>query len=148
MAEETKKTTRAKARGGKAKKPEALYYGTGRRKNAVARVRLYAGKGNISVNGRDVAEYFPRAVLVDSIKSPLKLTETEKSFDIVANINGGGVSGQAGALRHGISRALIEAGDYRDVLKKAGMLTRDSRMVERKKYGLKKARKKSQFSKR
>ncbi|MDO5329156.1 MAG: 30S ribosomal protein S9 [Coriobacteriia bacterium] len=148
--EEKKKTTtstRARATK-KAKKPEALYYGTGRRKNAVARVRLYSGSGKITVNGREVSEYFPRQVLVDDILSPLKLTDTEKSFDVVANIGGGGISGQAGALRHGITRALLDAGDYRETLKKAGYLTRDSRMVERKKYGLKKARKKSQFSKR
>lgn len=141
----TKKTATAKKTS---KKPEALYYGTGRRKDAVARVRLYKGSGKITVNGRDCKEYFNRQVLVDSVIDPLKLTETDKHFDVVANINGGGVSGQAGALRHGISRALLEAGDYRATLKQAGYLTRDSRMVERKKYGLKKARKKSQFSKR
>ena len=132
----------------KSSKAEALYYGTGRRKNAVARVRLYAGDGKINVNGREVEEYFNRQVLVDDIKSPLNITDTQKHFDIVANIQGGGTTGQAGALRLGISRALLQAGDYRDTLKKAGFLTRDSRMVERKKYGLKKARKKSQFSKR
>ena len=146
--ESTTKATVAKAKAAKAKKPEALYYGTGRRKNAVARVRLYAGKGEISVNGRDVNEYFNRQVLINDIVSPLNLTETQTHFDIVANIKGGGTTGQAGALRLGISRALLQAGDYRDTLKKAGLLTRDSRMVERKKYGLKKARKKSQFSKR
>ena len=146
--ESTTKATAAKAKAAKAKKPEALYYGTGRRKNAVARVRLYAGKGDISVNGRDVNEYFNRQVLINDIVSPLNLTETQTHFDIVANIKGGGTSGQAGALRLGISRALLQAGDYRETLKKAGLLTRDSRMVERKKYGLKKARKKSQFSKR
>ena len=101
---------------------EALYYGTGRRKNAVARVRLVPGTG--------------------------KVTDTTGHFDVKARIDGGGVSGQAGALRHGISRALLEAGDYRAELKKAGYLTRDARMVERKKYGLKKARKRPQFSKR
>ena len=146
--ESTTKATAAKAKAAKSKKPEALYYGTGRRKNAVARVRLYAGKGEISVNGRDVNEYFNRQVLINDIVSPLNLTETQTHFDIVANIKGGGTTGQAGALRLGISRALLQAGDYRDTLKKAGFLTRDSRMVERKKYGLKKARKKSQFSKR
>lgn len=149
-ASETKasKSTAAKAKAAKAKKPEALYYGTGRRKSAVARVRLYAGSGNIKVNGRDLKDYFHRAVLVNDVLSPLNITETDKHFDIVANIDGGGTTGQAGALRLGISRALLQAGDYRDTLKKAGYLTRDSRMVERKKYGLKKARKKSQFSKR
>lgn len=143
-----KKAAPAKASASKSKKAEALYYGTGRRKNAVARVRLYAGDGKINVNGRDVNEYFNRQVLIDDINSPLNLTDTQKHFDIVANIKGGGSTGQAGALRLGISRALLQAGDYRDTLKKAGLLTRDSRMVERKKYGLKKARKKSQFSKR
>lgn len=146
--ETTSKATASKAKATKAKKPEALYYGTGRRKNAVARVRLYAGKGDISVNGRDVKEYFNRQVLINDILSPLNVTETQTHFDIVANIKGGGTTGQAGALRLGISRALLQAGDYRETLKKAGFLTRDSRMVERKKYGLKKARKKSQFSKR
>lgn len=145
----TKKVSKVqKAKASKQKKPEALYYGTGRRKNAVARVRFYAGKGNVTVNGREVNEYFQRQVLVDDAVNPLKITDTDNHFDIVANIYGGGISGQAGALRLGISRALLQAGDYRDVLKKAGYLTRDSRMVERKKYGLKKARKKSQFSKR
>ncbi len=143
----TKKTVSKKSLE-QSKKPKALYYGTGRRKNAVARVRLYTGKGKVSVNGRDINEYFSRQVLVNDVLSPLKLTETYESFDVVANLNGGGVSGQAGALRHGISRALLNAGNYRESLKKAGYLTRDSRMVERKKYGLKKARKKSQFSKR
>ena len=151
-ASAAKKTTAKKAPAkkptAKSSKAEALYYGTGRRKNAVARVRLYAGDGKINVNGRNVDEYFNRQVLVDDIKSPLNLTDTQKHFDIVANIQGGGTTGQAGALRLGISRALLQAGDYRDTLKKAGFLTRDSRMVERKKYGLKKARKKSQFSKR
>ena len=142
------KSNAAKAKAAKAKKPEALYYGTGRRKNAVARVRLYAGSGNVKVNGREVNEYFNRQVLVDDALNPLKLTETDSHFDVVASIKGGGTTGQAGALRLGISRALLEAGDYRETLKKAGLLTRDSRMVERKKYGLKKARKKSQFSKR
>ena len=127
---------------------EALYIGTGRRKNAVARVRLVPGTGKITVNGRDAAEYFGRQALVDYAKSPFKVTDTQGHFDVIARINGGGISGQAGALRHGISRALLEAGDYRAELKKAGYLTRDSRMVERKKYGLKKARKRPQFSKR
>ena len=127
---------------------EALYYGTGRRKNAIARVRLVPGTGKITVNGRDAAAYFGREALVNYAKAPFKVTDTMDHFDVIARLNGGGVSGQAGALRHGISRALLEAGDYRAELKKAGFLTRDSRMVERKKYGLKKARKRPQFSKR
>ncbi|MBE6463828.1 MAG: 30S ribosomal protein S9 [Eggerthellaceae bacterium] len=127
---------------------EALYYGTGRRKNAIARVRLVPGTGKITVNGRDAAEYFGREALVNYVKAPFKVTDTVNHFDVIARLNGGGVSGQAGALRHGISRALLEAGEYRAELKKAGFLTRDSRMVERKKYGLKKARKRPQFSKR
>lgn len=127
---------------------QALYYGTGRRKNAVARVRLVPGTGKITVNGRDALDYFGREALVNYAKAPFKVTDTVDHFDVVARLNGGGVSGQAGALRHGISRALLEAGEYRPELKKAGFLTRDSRMVERKKYGLKKARKRPQFSKR
>ena len=127
---------------------EALYIGTGRRKNAVARVRLVPGTGKITVNGRDALEYFGREALVNFAKTPFKVTDTVDHFDVVARCDGGGISGQAGALRHGIARALLEAGDYRDDLKKAGFLTRDSRMVERKKYGLKKARKRPQFSKR
>ena len=127
---------------------EALYYGTGRRKNAVARVRLVPGTGKVTVNGRDAMDYFGRQALIDSFMAPFKVTDTEGHFDVIARLNGGGISGQAGALRHGISRALLEAGDYRIELKKAGFLTRDPRMVERKKYGLKKARKRPQFSKR
>ena len=127
---------------------EALYYGTGRRKTAVARVRLVPGTGKITVNGRDAVDYFGREGLVDYAKAPFKVTDTMDHFDVIANIKGGGISGQAGALRHGISRALLEAGDYRAELKKAGYLTRDARMVERKKYGLKKARKAPQYSKR
>ena len=125
---------------------EALYYGTGRRKNAVARVRLVPGTGKITVNGREGLDYFGREALVEYANAPFRVTDTAGHFDVLANIKGGGVSGQAGALRHGISRALLEAGDYREDLKKAGFLTRDSRMVERKKYGLKKARKRPQFS--
>lgn len=127
---------------------KALYIGTGRRKNAIARVRLIPGTGKITVNGREALEYFGREALVNFAKTPFKVTDTVDHFDVVALLNGGGISGQAGALRHGIARALLEAGDYRDDLKKAGFLTRDSRMVERKKYGLKKARKRPQFSKR
>ena len=127
---------------------EALYYGTGRRKNAIARVRLVPGTGKVTVNGREAMDYFGRQALIDSFMEPFKVTDTEGHFDVIARLNGGGISGQAGALRHGISRALLEAGDYRQELKKAGFLTRDPRMVERKKYGLKKARKRPQFSKR
>ena len=127
---------------------EALYYGTGRRKNAVARVRLVPGTGKVTVNGRDAKDYFGRQALIDTFMEPFKVTDTEGHFDVIARLNGGGISGQAGALRHGISRALLEAGEYRAELKKAGFLTRDPRMVERKKYGLKKARKRPQFSKR
>ena len=127
---------------------EALYYGTGRRKNAIARVRLVPGTGKVTVNGREAMDYFGRQALIDDFMAPFKVTDTEGHFDVIARRNGGGISGQAGALRHGISRALLEAGDYRQELKKAGFLTRDPRMVERKKYGLKKARKRPQFSKR
>jgi small subunit ribosomal protein S9 len=115
----------------------------------VARVRLIPGTGTITVNGRDAAAYFGRAVLMTLVESPFKVSDTFGKFDVVAKLHGGGLSGQAGALRHGIARALLEAGDeYRGELKKAGLLRRDPRMVERKKYGLKKARKRPQFSKR
>lgn len=129
-------------------KNEALYYGTGRRKNAIARVRLVPGTGKVTVNGREGNEYFAREGLLAYATTPFKVTDTQGHFDVIARINGGGISGQAGALRLGISRALLDAGDYRAELKKAGFLTRDPRMVERKKYGLKKARKRPQFSKR
>ena len=128
---------------------KAVYQGTGRRKTSVARVRLMPGTGTITVNGRDAAAYFGRAVLMTLVETPFKVTETTGKFDVIAKLEGGGLSGQAGALRHGISRALLLAGDdYRAVLKKEGLLRRDPRMVERKKYGLKKARKRPQFSKR
>ena len=128
---------------------KAVYLGTGRRKNAVARVRLMPGTGEMKINGKPAAEYFGREALVNFALTPFKVTETEGRFDVIATLHGGGVSGQAGALRHGIARALLEAGDdYRSELKKAGLLRRDPRMVERKKYGLKKARKRPQFSKR
>ena len=127
---------------------EAVYYGTGRRKNAIARVRIVPGTGKVTVNGRDGKEYFGRQQLLDNAVAPFKVTDTEGEFDVIARCNGGGISGQSGALRHGISRALLQAGEYRAELKKAGFLTRDPRMVERKKYGLKKARKRPQFSKR
>ncbi len=124
------------------------YWGTGRRKEAVARVRLVPGTGKLVCNGKDGLAYFGRQQLVDGALAPLKLTETAEAFDIYANLDGGGITGQAGALRLGIARALLDAGEYRAELKKAGFLTRDSRAVERKKYGLKKARKRPQFSKR
>ncbi len=125
-----------------------VYTGTGRRKEAVARVRLVPGTGKVVVNGREAIEYFGRQQLVDNAVAPLRLTETAERFDVLAKCDGGGITGQAGALRLGISRALLDAGEYREDLKKAGYLTRDPRAVERKKYGLKKARKRPQFSKR
>ena len=125
------------------------YYGTGRRKSSVARVRLYKGTGKITINGRDIDDYFGLQTLKLIVRQPLELTETQGNFDVVCNVTGGGVTGQAGAIRHGIARALNEAdADFRPILKKAGYLTRDSRMKERKKYGLKKARRAPQFSKR
>ena len=127
---------------------EAVYIGTGRRKNAVARVRLVPGTGTVTINGRDALEYFGREALLEFALAPFKVTDTEGHFDVIARCNGGGIGGQSGALRHGISRALLEAGEYRAELKKAGFLTRDPRVVERKKYGLKKARRRPQFSKR
>ncbi|MDR3037594.1 MAG: 30S ribosomal protein S9 [Coriobacteriales bacterium] len=127
---------------------DAIYLGTGRRKNAIVRVRLVPGSGKVTVNGRDGKEYFGREGLLNYAVTPFKVTDTVDHFDVIALGTGGGISGQAGALRHGIARALLNAGDYRDELKKAGYLTRDPRMVERKKYGLKKARKRPQFSKR
>ena len=128
---------------------EIQYYGTGRRKTAVARVYLRPGSGNITVNRRDFDEYFPNRVLKMIIRQPLMLTETNDKFDILVNVDGGGAAGQAGAIRHGISRALLEYnGELRPRLKAAGFLTRDARKVERKKYGQPKARKRFQFSKR
>jgi small subunit ribosomal protein S9 len=128
---------------------KAVYYGTGRRKTAVARVRLVPGTGTYTINGRPAADYLGREQLVSYIEQPFKATETLGRFDVLAKLHGGGISGQAGALRHGIARALLEAGEeYRGELKRAGLLRRDPRMVERKKYGLKKARKRPQFSKR
>ena len=125
------------------------FYGTGRRKKSVARVRLYAGTGNITVNGRDVDDYFGLETLKLIINQPFGVTSTEGKFDVVCTAKGGGISGQAGAIRHGIARALLQADEtYRPMLKKAGFLTRDPRMKERKKYGLKAARRASQFSKR
>ena len=125
------------------------YYATGRRKNSTAKVRLIPGEGKIIVNQKDFKEYFHREALTTMIVEPLKLTNTDTAYDVVAQLLGGGITGQAGALRHGISRALLEInGEFRDILKREGFLTRDSRMKERKKYGLKKARKRPQFSKR
>ena len=126
------------------------YCGTGRRKSSVARVRLIPGTGKILVNGVDVNEYMPYQTLVVDIKQPLTLTQTVDKFDVYANVNGGGTSGQAGAIRLGIARALLVASnnEYRPVLKVNGMLTRDARSKERKKYGLKAARRAPQFSKR
>lgn len=131
-----------------AKTQEALYIGLGRRKDAIARVRLVPGSGKLVVNKRDAKEYFGRQAIVDMVTAPFKVTDTVDHFDVVATLTGGGKIGQAGALRLGIARALLDAGEYRDDLKKAGYLTRDPRAVERKKYGLKKARKRPQFSKR
>ena len=131
------------------KKKTVSYVGTGRRKKSVARVFMTPGPGNITVNGRTLEEYLPQATLRMEVNAPLVLTETKDQFDIKINVYGGGYTGQAGAMRHGIARALLEASaDYRPVLKKAGFLTRDSRMKERKKYGLKGARRAPQFSKR
>lgn len=125
------------------------YYGTGRRKKSIARVYLVPGTGNITINKRDIDDYFGMDTLKMTVRQPLVLTDTADKFDVKVNVYGGGFTGQAGAIRHGISRALVEAdADYRPALKKAGFLTRDPRMKERKKYGLKKARRAPQFSKR
>ena len=125
------------------------FYGTGRRKKSVARVRLYPGTGTVTINGRDIDDYFGLETLKLIVNQPFAVTGTQGKFDVVCTAAGGGISGQAGAIRHGISRALLLADDsYRTLLKKEGLLTRDSRMKERKKYGLKAARRASQFSKR
>ncbi len=125
------------------------FYGTGRRKSSVARVRVYAGTGKININDRDIDEYFGLETLKLIVRQPLNLTETLGKFDIICRVNGGGVTGQAGAIRHGLSRALLQYNaELRPALKKAGFLTRDPRMKERKKYGLKAARRAPQFSKR
>ena len=125
------------------------FYGTGRRKHSVARVRMYPGTGKITINGRDIDEYFGLETLKLIVRQPMEITNTLGRFDIVCTVSGGGVSGQAGAIRHGIARALLQNGDeMRPILKKAGYLTRDPRMKERKKYGLKAARRAPQFSKR
>lgn len=125
------------------------YRGTGRRKRSIARVRLVPGNGAFTVNGRDIEEYFNFETARNDMKSPLTVTGTEGKFDVIVLVEGGGFTGQAGAVRHGIARALLLVdGEFRPALKKEGFLTRDSRMVERKKYGLKKARRSPQFSKR
>ena len=125
------------------------YYGTGRRKSSVARVRLYPGTGKITINNRDIDDYFGLETLKLVVRQPLALTENLEKFDIVCTVTGGGVTGQAGAIRHGVTRALMEFdADLRPALKKAGFVTRDPRMKERKKYGLKAARRAPQFSKR
>lgn len=128
---------------------QVQYLGTGRRKSSVARVRLVPGTGKIVINKREFEDYIPSAQTRLDVMQPLEMTETANSYDVLVNVRGGGMTGQAGAIRHGISRALLEVNsDFRAVLKKAGMLTRDARVKERYKYGLKKARKSSQFSKR
>ncbi len=127
----------------------ARYYGTGRRKSSVARVYLVPGTGKVTINKRDLDEYFGLETLKMVVRQPLGLTSTSDKFDVICSVHGGGFTGQAGAIRHGISRALCQAdAEYRPVLKKAGFLTRDPRMKERKKYGLKAARRAPQFSKR
>ena len=127
-----------------------FFYGTGRRKSSVARVRLYEGTGKVTINGRDIDDYFGLETLKLIVRQPLNLTELTEKFDIECRVAGGGVTGQAGAIRHGISRALLQydSENLRSALKKAGFLTRDPRMKERKKYGLKAARRAPQFSKR
>ena len=125
------------------------YYGTGRRKNAIARVRLTEGSGKITINGKDIEEFFGMETLKVIARQPLTVTNTTSKYDVIAKVTGGGFTGQAGAIRHGIARALNEANEeFRPALKQNGFLTRDPRMKERKKYGLKKARKAPQFSKR
>ncbi len=128
---------------------KTYYYGTGRRKSSVARVRVYNGSGKITINDRDIDDFFGLETLKLIVRQPLNATSTDGKFDIVVRVNGGGVSGQAGAIRHGLSRALLVYDEtLRATLKKAGFLTRDPRMKERKKYGLKAARRAPQFSKR
>ena len=128
---------------------QPYFYGTGRRKKSVARVRLLPGSGNVTINGRDIDDYFGLETMKLVVNQPFGVTATEGKFDVICTVKGGGFSGQAGAIRHGISRALLLADEtYRPALKKAGLLTRDPRMKERKKYGLKAARRAPQFSKR
>ncbi len=132
-----------------AKSNKIVYMGTGRRKSSIARVRLVEGTGKITINGKDIEEFFDLETLKVIVRQPLTVTNTLAKYDIICTVKGGGVSGQAGAIRHGIARALNEANsEYRPALKTNGFLTRDPRMKERKKYGLKKARKAPQFSKR
>jgi small subunit ribosomal protein S9 len=128
---------------------KSKYYGTGRRKSSIARVYLVPGTGKVTINKREMDSFFGLETLKLIVRQPLVITETQDKFDVIVNVKGGGFTGQAGAIRHGISRALLQAdGDYRPTLKKAGFLTRDPRMKERKKYGLKAARRAPQFSKR
>ena len=132
-----------------AKSEKIVYYGTGRRKSSIARVRLVDGNGKITINKKDIDEYFGLETLKVIVRQPLTVTNTLSNFDVICTVKGGGFTGQAGAIRHGIARALNEANlEYRPALKQNGFLTRDPRMKERKKYGLKKARKAPQFSKR
>ena len=132
-----------------AKKENIVFYGTGRRKNATARVRITEGTGKITINGKDIDEFFGMETLKVIVRQPLTVTNTSAKYDVIATVKGGGFTGQAGAIRHGLARALNEANsEYRPILKQNGFLTRDPRMKERKKYGLKKARKAPQFSKR
>ena len=132
-----------------AKSNKEVFLGTGRRKSSIARVRLTEGKGKITINGKDIEEYFGEETLKVIVRQPLTVTDTLDKFDVICTVKGGGFSGQAGAVRHGIARALNAANlEYRPTLKSNGFLTRDSRKKERKKYGLKKARKAPQFSKR
>ena len=132
-----------------AKANKIVYMGTGRRKSSIARVRLVEGTGKITINGKDIDEFFDLETLKVIVRQPLTVTNTLAKYDVICSVKGGGVSGQAGAIRHGIARALNEANtEYRPALKSNGFLTRDPRMKERKKYGLKKARKAPQFSKR
>ena len=147
VAEEKKVTKRTTKKIPANKNVE--FAGTGRRKNSIARVRIMPGKGNFTINGRDINDYLNTDVLRTLAKQPFAVSGTEGKFDTIVKVEGGGLSGQAGAIRHGIARALLQVdGDFRPVLKKAGFLTRDPRMKERKKYGLKAARRAPQFSKR
>ena len=133
----------------KAKTDKIMFYGTGRRKSSVARVRLVEGKGAITINGKNIDEYLGTDTLKVIVRQPLTATNTTDKYDVICSVQGGGFTGQAGAIRLGIARALLEANsEYRPILKSAGFLTRDPRMKERKKYGLKKARRAPQFSKR
>ena len=133
----------------KAKTDKIVFYGTGRRKSSIARVRLVEGKGTITINGKNIDEYLGTDTLKVIVRQPLTATNTTDKYDVICKVQGGGFTGQAGAIRLGVARALLEANsEYRPILKSAGFLTRDPRMKERKKYGLKKARKSPQFSKR